>query len=69
MDDCEGVAVARGKGLAVTGTLGVSRSRSPRGMIDLAEAFNRLKATSFYYRQWLLDALLARQNDKTGEHR
>jgi hypothetical protein len=37
------------------------------GMIDLAEAFTRLKATSFYYRQGLLDALLARQRDTKGE--
>ena len=29
-----------------------------RGLVDLAEAFERLKATSFYYRQGLLDALL-----------
>jgi hypothetical protein len=28
-------------------------------LIDLAAAFERLKATSFYYRQGLLDALLA----------
>jgi predicted nucleic acid-binding protein len=67
MDDRDGVAVARGKGLTVTGTLGVLDLAARRGMIDLAEAFGRLKATSFYYRQGLLDALLARQSDKEGE--
>lgn len=68
MDDREGVAVARRKGLAVTGTLGILDLAARRGMIDLAEAFTRLKATSFYYRQGLFDALLARQEDK-GEHK
>jgi predicted nucleic acid-binding protein len=60
MDDQEGVAVARREGLAVTGTLGVLDLAARRAMVDLAEAFTRLKATSFYYRQGLLDALLAR---------
>lgn len=59
MDDREGVAAARGKGLAVTGTLGVLDLAARHGLIDLAQAFERLKATSFYYRQGLLDALLA----------
>jgi predicted nucleic acid-binding protein len=59
MDDQAGVAVARQRGLAVTGTLGVLDLAARRGMINLAEAFARLKATSFYYRQGLLDALLA----------
>jgi predicted nucleic acid-binding protein len=67
MDDRDGVAVARQKGLAVTGTLGVLDLATRRGIINLAEAFTRLKATSFYYRQGLLDALLARQSDTEGE--
>jgi predicted nucleic acid-binding protein len=67
MDDREGVAVARRKGLAVTGTLGVLDVAARRGMIDLAEAFTRLKATSFYYREGLLDDLLAQRRDKEGE--
>jgi predicted nucleic acid-binding protein len=58
MDDQEGVAAARRAGLVVVGTLGVLDLAARRGMIDLADAFMRLKATSFYYRQGLLDALL-----------
>ena len=30
-----------------------------QGLVALADAFERLKATSFYYRQGLLDTLLA----------
>lgn len=59
MDDQAGVTVARRQGLATTGTLGVLDLAARRGLVDLAEAFAHLKATSFYYRQGLLDALLA----------
>jgi len=51
MDDRDGVDVARRRGLAVTGTLGVLDLAARRGLIDLAAAFERLKATTFYYRQ------------------
>jgi predicted nucleic acid-binding protein len=66
MDDRDGVTVARQQGLAATGTLGVLDLAARRGLVDLAEAFERLKATSFYYRQGLLDALLA-QHSKEDE--
>jgi predicted nucleic acid-binding protein len=69
MDDREGVGVARGRGLAVTGTLGVLDLAARCGLIDLAAAFERLKATTFYYRQGLLDALLARQATSRGGER
>lgn len=59
MDDQAGVTVARRRSLAVTGTLGVLDAAARRGLVDLAAAFERLKATSFYYRQGLFDALLA----------
>jgi predicted nucleic acid-binding protein len=64
MDDQDGVAVARRKGLTVTGTLGVLDLAARQGLVDLAEAFDRLKATGFYYRQGLLDALLAQHGKK-----
>jgi predicted nucleic acid-binding protein len=62
MDDRAGVAAAREKGLRVTGTLGVLDLAARRGLIDLAAAFAQLKTTGFYYRQGLLDALLADHN-------
>ena len=67
MDDQDGVAVARHKGLIVTGTLGILDLAARRGLIDLAEAFAPLKATSFYYRQGLLDALLAQHAKRDRE--
>jgi predicted nucleic acid-binding protein len=58
MDDRNGVAFARARGLAVTGTLGVLDLAARRGLIDLGRTFTRLKDTTFHYRQGLLDALL-----------
>jgi predicted nucleic acid-binding protein len=60
MDDRAGVAFARALGFAVTGTLGVLDLAARQNLIDLTEAFARLKATSFHYRQGVLDAFLAR---------
>ena len=64
MDDQGGVVAARRRGFAVTGTLGLLDLAARKGLIDLAAAFTRLKATSFYYRQGLLDALLAQHEAK-----
>ena len=61
MDDRDGVAFARAQGFEVTGTRGVLELAARRGLIDLVRAFTRLKATTFHYRQGLLDALLAQQ--------
>jgi predicted nucleic acid-binding protein len=59
MDDRAGVAVARGQGFAVTGTLGVLDLAARRGLVELAGAIERLKNTTFRYRPEILDALLA----------
>ena len=63
MDDRDGVAFARSQDFAVTGTLGILDLAARCGMIDLVAAFTRLRATTFHYRQGLLDALLARNPD------
>lgn len=59
MDDRAGVAAARARGLAVTGTLGVLERAARRGLVDLAVAFDDLKTTNFHTGQALLDMLLA----------
>jgi hypothetical protein len=41
--------------------LGVLDLAARQNYIDLAESFRRLKATSFHYRQGLLDLFLAQQ--------
>jgi predicted nucleic acid-binding protein len=66
MDDRAGVAVALRQGLAVTGTFGLLDLAARRRLIDLADAFTRLKATSFRYRPEIMDALLA-QHARRGQ--
>ena len=66
MDDRAGVAVAYRKGLAVTGTLGVLDLAARRGLLDLATAFAKLRATNFRYPPELMDAILAQHKDSAG---
>jgi len=58
MDDRKGVIVARSKGLRVTGTLGVLDIAAERGLVDFAQAINRLRRTTFRIPEALLDSLL-----------
>jgi predicted nucleic acid-binding protein len=64
MDDRKGVSLARSKGFAVTGTLGVLELAAERGLLDLSDGLSRLKNTSFHWRQEIIDALLARHKKK-----
>ena len=61
IDERKGTAVALEKGFDVTGTLGVLSAAARRGMVDLADAFVRLKRTNFRYRQEIMDELLNQQ--------
>jgi len=58
MDDEEGVKAARGKGLEVIGTLGVLSRAAQRRLLDLSDAFDRIKLTNFRYRQEIMDQFL-----------
>jgi predicted nucleic acid-binding protein len=61
MDDREGVVVARNRGFAVTGTLGVLSLAGRRGLVNLSDSFALLKRTNFRYRQGIMDEILAEQ--------
>lgn len=58
MDDREGVIAARRKGFTVAGTLAVLSMAARRDLLNLADAFERLKGTSFHYRQEIMDRFL-----------
>lgn len=58
MDDREGVTVARSKGFRVAGTLTVLAMAAQHRLLNLAEAFDRIKRTNFHYHQTLMDQLL-----------
>jgi len=64
MDDEEGVIAARRKGLEVTGTLGVLSRAAQRQLLNLSEAFDRVKQTNFRYRQQIMDQFLAEISGK-----
>jgi predicted nucleic acid-binding protein len=64
MDDRDGVLIARSKGFRVTGTLGILSMAAEHLLLDLAEAFERLRQTSFHYRQETMDRLLAESSEK-----
>jgi predicted nucleic acid-binding protein len=61
MDDRDGVRVARNKGFRVIGTLRVLALGAGRGLVDLADSFERIKQTNFRYRQEIMDELLDQQ--------
>jgi len=58
MDDREGVLIARSKGFRVAGTLGILAMAAAHGLLNLAEAFDRIKRTNFRYQQELMDQFL-----------
>jgi predicted nucleic acid-binding protein len=64
IDERKGTQAALNKGLDVTGTLGILQRAAKRGLLNLADAFDRLKRTNFRYQQKIMDKLL----DQTGQH-
>ncbi len=64
IDDRDGVRAARQRGFAVTGTLGILDLAATRVLIQMNEAIERLKQTSFRYPPKLLDTLVARHPSK-----
>ena len=58
IDERRGTQIAIDSGLDVSSTLGVLQRGARKGLLDLAEAFERLKKTNFRYRQEILDKLL-----------
>ncbi len=64
MDDEEGVSAARRKGLEVIGTLGVLSRAGQRGLLNLADVFDRVKRTNFRFKQGIMDQFLAEHGAK-----
>jgi predicted nucleic acid-binding protein len=58
MDDRRGVKAARSEGIEVTGTLAVLGRAGRKGLVDLSEAFTRLKRTNFRYPREVMDLFL-----------
>lgn len=58
IDERAGSEIARGLGLAVTGTLGVLDEAASRKLISLPDAIDRLRRTSFRYPKAVVARLL-----------
>lgn len=66
MDDRAAVHVARHIGLTVTGTIGVLEEATQRGLLDLDDAFARLRHTTFRYPEGLIQELLAKHKNENN---
>jgi predicted nucleic acid-binding protein len=60
IDEAAGRAEAKRRHLRVTGTLGVLRAGAEQGLVNVPELLERLKATSFYLDETLLNAVFDR---------
>jgi predicted nucleic acid-binding protein len=60
IDEAAGRAEAKRRHLRVTGTLGVLRSGAEQGLVNVPDLLKRLKATSFYLDETLLNAVFDR---------
>lgn len=58
MDDRQGVRIARNRGLRVIGTLRVLQLGARNGLLDLVDAFERIRRTNFRYRREIMEELL-----------
>ena len=64
IDERKGATVARQRGFEITGTLGILVLASRRKLVDLADAFARLRRTTFHCTDELMDQLIAREKKK-----
>jgi predicted nucleic acid-binding protein len=64
MDDREGVIVARRMGFKVAGTLTILAMAAQHRLLNLADAFDRIKRTNFHYQQELMDQFINEISDQ-----
>lgn len=67
MDDRAGVAAARARSFAVTGTLGVLTRAARRGLLNLPAALDALDRTNFHWTPSLRARVLAEHTKNRGE--
>lgn len=67
IDERKGTSAALSKGFEVAGTLAVLDLGARRGLLNLADAFARLKATNFRYPPEIMDDLLKQHKGRGNE--
>jgi predicted nucleic acid-binding protein len=58
IDEIQGRKAAAERGIPVTGVIGILEQAARRGMLDLSDAFDRVKASDFWISPGLLDKRL-----------
>ncbi len=69
MDDMDGRAAARRLGVQTIYTLAILELAAEKGLIDLPAAISKLKQTSFFISQEILDAALERDRERRGKQK
>ena len=70
IDESDGRSAALARHLQITGTIGILQRAAEQDLLDLAEAFERIKQTDFWISPKLLDAELARyRGDEVNRQR
>ena len=62
IDEKAGRKIAAARGITVIGTIGVLEEAAERGLLDLGDAFARLKATNFRFPEAAFDLILEQFN-------
>lgn len=64
IDESDGRSAALARHLQITGTIGILQRAAEQGLLDLAEAFSRIKQTDFWISPKLLDAELVKYRER-----
>lgn len=64
IDESDGRSAAIARHLQITGTIGILQRAAEQGLLDLAEAFARIKQTDFWISPRLLDAELVKYRER-----
>ena len=67
MDEKKGRAIARQRGLAVIGTIGILEKAASLQLLELESVLAALQQTTFYGSEALMQAALARAKKPTGK--
>ena len=69
IDESDGRSAALARHLQITGTIGILQRAAEQGLLDLANAFERIKQTDFWISPRLLDAELARHRAQENDRK
>ena len=69
IDESDGRSAALARHLQITGTVGILQRAAEQGLLDLVDAFERIKRTDFWISPKLLDAELAKHRGQENKRK